>query len=54
MMISTSEIKVSCVIDAKYAELAVRVLHDVFGLEEPPPAPEPSPRPKIRRSVGDG
>ena len=34
MMISTSEIKVSCVIDAKYAELAVRVLHDVFGLAE--------------------
>lgn len=31
-MISTSEIKVSCVIDAKYTELAVRVLHDVFGL----------------------
>jgi aspartate kinase len=34
MMISTSEIKVSCVIDAKCAELAVRVLHDVFGLAE--------------------
>lgn len=32
MMISTSEIKVSCVIDAKYTELAVRVLHDGFGL----------------------
>ncbi|MFA5701168.1 MAG: aspartate kinase [Desulfuromonas sp.] len=31
-MISTSEIKVSCVIDDKYAELAVRVLHDAFGL----------------------
>jgi aspartate kinase len=31
-MISTSEIKVSCVIEAKYAELAVRVLHDAFGL----------------------
>jgi aspartate kinase len=31
-MISTSEIKVSCVIDAKYTELAVRVLHDAFGL----------------------
>ncbi len=31
-MISTSEIKVSCVIDAKYTELAVRVLHDTFGL----------------------
>ncbi|MEK6718271.1 MAG: aspartate kinase [candidate division NC10 bacterium] len=32
MMISTSEIKVSCVIEAKYAELAVRVLHEAFGL----------------------
>jgi len=32
MMISTSEIKVSCVIDSKYTELAVRVLHDTFGL----------------------
>ncbi|MEW6676072.1 MAG: aspartate kinase [Nitrospirota bacterium] len=32
MMISTSEIKVSCVIDAKYTELAVRVLHDAFEL----------------------
>ena len=31
-MISTSEIKVSVVIDAKYSELAVRVLHDAFGL----------------------
>ena len=32
LMISTSEIKVSCVIDAKYTELAVRVLHEAFGL----------------------
>jgi aspartate kinase len=31
-MISTSEIKVSCIVDAKYTELAVRVLHDAFGL----------------------
>jgi len=31
-MITTSEIKVSCVIDDKYAELAVRVLHDAFEL----------------------
>jgi aspartate kinase len=31
-MISTSEIKVSCVIELKYTELAVRVLHDAFGL----------------------
>jgi len=33
-MISTSEIKVSCVIDQKYTELAVRVLHQAFGLGE--------------------
>jgi len=33
MMISTSEIKVSCVIEEKYTELAVRVLHEVFRLE---------------------
>src|ERR1039457_1380402 len=31
-MISTSEIKVSVVVEAKYTELAVRVLHDAFGL----------------------
>ncbi len=31
-MISTSEIKISVVIDAKYTELAVRVLHEAFGL----------------------
>jgi len=34
MMISTSEIKVSCVIDAKYTELAVRALHTAFELEK--------------------
>jgi len=33
MMISTSEIKISCVIEEKYTELAVRVLHEAFGLE---------------------
>jgi aspartate kinase len=33
IMISTSEIKVSCVIDLKFTELAVRVLHDAFGLD---------------------
>jgi aspartate kinase len=36
MMISTSEIKISCVIEDKYTELAVRVLHDAFNLETPP------------------
>lgn len=34
IMISTSEIKVSCIIDSKYTELAVRVLHTAFGLGE--------------------
>ncbi|PLX79636.1 MAG: aspartate kinase [Desulfuromonas sp.] len=37
-MISTSEIKVSCVIDSKYTELAVRVLHDAFELGSDPEA----------------
>ena len=36
MMISTSEIKVSCVVEAKYTELAVTVLHDAFGLGKEP------------------
>lgn len=34
IMISTSEIKVSCVIDEKYTELAVRALHEAFGLDD--------------------
>jgi aspartate kinase len=34
-MISTSEIKISCVIDSKYSELAVRALHDAFQLDKP-------------------
>ena len=34
-MISTSEIKTSVVIDEKYMELAVRALHNAFGLEQP-------------------
>jgi len=33
-MISTSEIKISVVIDEKYAELAVRVLHKAFELDQ--------------------
>jgi aspartate kinase len=33
-MISTSEIRISCVIEEKYAELAVRVLHTAFGLDK--------------------
>jgi aspartate kinase len=35
LMISTSEIKISCVIDEKYGELAVRTLHEAFGLSAP-------------------
>lgn len=34
MMISTSEIKISCVIQRKYTELAVMVLHDAFHLDK--------------------
>jgi aspartate kinase len=33
-MISTSEIKISMVIDEKYAELAVRSLHDAYELDK--------------------
>ena len=36
MMISTSEIKISCVIDEKYLELAMRSLHAAFGLDQGP------------------
>ncbi|MEE9137867.1 MAG: aspartate kinase [candidate division NC10 bacterium] len=40
MMISTSEIKVSCVIDEQDTERAVRVLHDAFELQTEPPIGE--------------
>jgi aspartate kinase len=33
IMISTSEIRISCIIDENYTELAVRVLHTAFGLD---------------------
>jgi len=33
LMISTSEIRISCVIEEKYTELAVRSLHNAFGLD---------------------
>jgi aspartate kinase len=39
-MISTSEIKISVVIDAKYTELAVRVLHEAFNLSDSEVRPE--------------
>ena len=38
-MISTSEIKISVVVDEKYLELGVRALHSAFNLEEAPVAP---------------
>lgn len=38
MMISTSEIKISCVVEEKYMELAVRGLHQEFELEKTPAA----------------
>jgi aspartate kinase len=45
-MISTSEIAVSCVIEDKYTELAVRALHDAFDLvADPPPPAAPATRP---------
>lgn len=34
LMISTSEIKISCIVEAKYGELAARVLHQTFGLDK--------------------
>ena len=34
IMISTSEIRVSCIIEEKYGELAVRVLHKVFNMNK--------------------
>ncbi|TNB62006.1 aspartate kinase [Campylobacter helveticus] len=33
-MISTSEIKISMIVHEKYGELAVRVLHEVYGLDK--------------------
>ncbi|RJP79773.1 MAG: aspartate kinase [Desulfobacteraceae bacterium] len=35
-LISTSEIRISCMIEEKYAELAVRVLHSAFNLDKEP------------------
>ncbi len=35
--ISTSEIKISVLIESEYAELAVRALHQAYGLDRPPP-----------------
>lgn len=40
VMISTSEIKISILLDEKYTELAVRTLHEAFGLDKPETAPD--------------
>lgn len=42
LMISTSEIKISCVIDEKYLELAMRALHSAFGLDQGPQGDRPA------------
>ncbi len=42
MMISTSEIRVSCIIDKTQTERAVRALHDEFKLDEEPQQVSPS------------
>jgi len=44
-MISTSEIKISVVVDEKYLELAVRALHKAFGLDSGPTRESELPRP---------
>ncbi len=36
LIISTSEIKISCLVNEKYTELAVRTLHEAFGLDQEP------------------
>jgi aspartate kinase len=47
-MVNTSDIKVSCLIEAKYSELAVRTLHEVFELGKAP-ARKTAPRKKPAR-----
>jgi aspartate kinase len=49
--ISTSEIRISCIIHSKYTELAVRALHDGFGLNKPAPPPAAPPPPPSAPSM---
>jgi len=53
-MISTSEIKISCVVDEIFAEAAVRVLHKAFGLYKPrrPRAKKAAPKKPGAKSAG--
>lgn len=47
-MISTSEIKISVVVDEKYLELGVRSLHQAFGLDQPPAKSEAQAKSKAK------
>ena len=47
--ISTSEIKISCLIDAKYTELAVRELHSAFEMAKPASAQKPKKKTPVPR-----
>ena len=48
-MISTSEIKISVIVEEKYVELGVRALHNAFGLsEEHEPIEESGPQSQFR------
>ncbi len=51
MMISTSEIRISCILEEKYAELAVRVLHDEFKLGEDSTAKSPQTAEDNRKAM---
>ena len=50
--ISTSEIRISCLVHAKYTELAVRALHDGFGLGRAPAGPNTPGSPSIPPPIG--
>ncbi|MFQ5717439.1 MAG: aspartate kinase [Nitrospinales bacterium] len=54
IMISTSEIRVSCVIESKYTELAVRVLHEGFNLKSERQTPAETEDAKARREMETG
>ncbi|MEK9627967.1 MAG: aspartate kinase [Nitrospinota bacterium] len=50
LMISTSEIKVSCIIDQKQTKAAVNALHKTFGLDKKPKAMKSIEKPKSKAS----
>jgi aspartate kinase len=53
IMIATSEIKISCVVDAKYAELAARALHEAFALDKTSATAQKMGK-KIRKELRSG